>query len=118
MADDIIAIPDITADESERLKQICEVLKHVEDIFSSHVSRHIVHFETALLKWLGIYRTECQHRCVCATLAQVLLCSRNHGTFPNPANQRDFRALTLAFFVWCRMPAWPTSPISSNRVPW
>lgn len=39
VADDIIAIPDITADESERLKQICEVLKHVEDIFSGHVGR-------------------------------------------------------------------------------
>lgn len=39
VADDIIAIPDITADESERLKQICEVLKHVEDIFSGHVRR-------------------------------------------------------------------------------
>jgi len=38
VADDIIAISDITADESERLKQICEVLKHVEDIFSGHVS--------------------------------------------------------------------------------
>lgn len=37
VADDIIAIPDITADESERLKQICEVLKHVEEIFDSHV---------------------------------------------------------------------------------
>jgi centromere/kinetochore protein ZW10 len=40
VTNDIVAIPDITADESERLKQICDVLRPVEEMFKSHVSLH------------------------------------------------------------------------------
>lgn len=38
IADHIIAISDITADESERIKKLCDVLRPVEEIFTQHVS--------------------------------------------------------------------------------
>jgi len=82
VADDIIAISDITADESERLKQICEVLKHVEDIFSGHVSviRRVPVHRSNRVASIGY-----QHCRLCATLVAILLRGGNHGELSNEA---------------------------------
>jgi hypothetical protein len=70
---DILAIVDITAEESERLKQLCSILRPIEERFNEmHVSPRLRLRPSLTLAG--------QHRRLCPTLAALLLPRRNHGS--------------------------------------
>jgi hypothetical protein len=70
---DILALVDITAEESERLKQLCSILRPIEDRFNDMNVSPVTPLVNSTDPVAG------QHCRLCTALAALLLSLRNHG---------------------------------------
>jgi hypothetical protein len=70
---DILALVDITAEESERLKELCSILRPIEDRFNDMNVSPGIPFSKTTDPASG------KHCRLCTALAALLLSLRNHG---------------------------------------